>query len=609
MVEYLLLSLVSIIVLGVCGQWIAWRFRLPSILILLILGFVAGPITGLLVPDELFGSLLFPVVSLSVGIILFESGLSLQIEELRESGRPIRNLVTVGVLVTWIGSAAAAYFLAGLNLPLSFLVGALIVVTGPTVIVPLLRHIRPKGRIGNIARWEGIIVDPIGAILSVLVLETILFLQATGGKNEAIGSAVLHVVEGLLLTALVSVALAFVGTGLLVFVFYRRHVPDFLQNAVVLMVVSAAFGLSNFLQPESGLVTTTLMGAMMANQNYVSVRQISEFKEDLQVLLIGGLFIILSARLDLGALQHITAGTLLFLAALLLVVRPAAVYLASIGTDLDWKEQTFLACLAPRGIVAASVVSLFSFRLSDVFPNQAAALVPIVFLVIVGTVALYGLSALPLARYLGLADPDPQGVFILGAHSWARTIAEHLQRAGVHVLLVDSEAEHIEQARELDLPAQQVDVLDERAIDEISFSGLGYLVTLTSSSKVNALAALHFYEIFDSTTIYQLSITQEGEEPERRLPSHMRGHPLFGNEVTYASLTDELAAGGRIESISFSEATTQVNGQSMIPEEATPLFLVHENGDLFVYSDQLPPTPKPGDTLIAVVGDATDTEP
>lgn len=609
MLEYLLVALVSIIVLGVCAQWVAWRFRLPSILILLLLGFVAGPVTGLLSPDELFGPLLFPVVSLSVGIILFEGGLSLQLVELREAGRPVRNLMTVGILVTWVGAALAAHFLAGLNGPLSVLVGALIVVTGPTVIVPLLRHIRPPGRIGAVAKWEGIVTDPIGAILSVLVLETILFLHAAeGGGNGSLGYAILQAVEGLVMIILISLGVALIGTGMLVFVFYRRHVPDFLQNAVVLMVVSAAFALSNLLQAESGLLAVTLMGVMMANQDYVPVRRISEFKEDLQVLLIGGLFILLSARLKMGDLQYITTGTLLFLAALVVIVRPLAIVVSSIGTRLDWKEQAFLAWMAPRGIVAAAVISLFSFRLSDVFPDQAGALVPIVFLVIVGTVAIYGLSALPLARSLELADPDPQGVLIIGAQPWAITIAEKLQAAGINVLLVDVEEEHVEQARQHNLPAQQVDVLDERAIDEISFDGLGRLLTLTSSKKVNALAALHFYEIFDSTNIYQLSISRNGDQTVRRLPKHLRGHPLFGEDVTYATITDRLEAGATIRSVTFSDTPLQGGTNQPFTSQAIPLFLVRSSGGLYVYSDQTAPLPKTGDTLIALVDGATYTE-
>lgn len=604
MLEHLLVALVSIIVLGICAQWIAWRFRLPSILILLALGFVAGPITGFIAPDQLFGSLLFPVVSLSVSIILFEGGLSLRLEELSEVGRSVRNLVTIGVLVTWAGTSVLAYYLIGLNLALSILIGSLLVVTGPTVIVPLLRHIRPVGRIGAVTKWEGIVVDPIGAILSVLVLEMILFLHKSGapGIEEAgIWPAVFKGLEGLFLTTAISSVVALIGAGVLVLMFQRRHVPDHLQNPVVLMVVSAAFALANLFQEESGLMAVTLMGILMANQDFVPVRRIVEFKEDLRVLLIGGLFIVLSARLQPEDLQYISAGALLFLLLLMFAVRPAAVFLSSLGTNLNWREKVFLSWMAPRGIVAAAVVSVFGFDLQEVYPEQVGALVPVVFLVIVGTVTIYGLSALPLARWLGLADPDPQGVLFIGAEPWVQKMAEQLQAVGIKVFLIDAEGQHIAQAQQRGLPAQQVDVLAEGAIEKINYDGIGHLLAVTSGEKVNSLAALHFYEIFDSANIYQLSVGNSATESQERLPKHLRGHPLFEEGVTYTELVKRLEDGHEIVSVTFSDEYSYDDLKHRYTNNIVPLFLVRNRQRLYIYSDKSAPAPKAGETMIALV--------
>ena len=257
MTEHILIGIVSVIVLGIGAQWLAWRIRVPSILLLLIFGFVAGPVTGLLPPASLQGDWLFAFVSLSIGIILFEGGLSLRISELREVGKAVLNLITIGVLVTWALAGLAAYFVAGFNVGLSIQIGAILTVTGPTVVIPLLRHVRPTGRVGAIAKWEGITVDPVGAILAVLVLETILVLNQTPtavGEASSFGNAVLHAVEGLLLTISISVGISVIGAAFLILVLYRRLVPDYLQSSVALMTVVGTFALSNVLQEESGLL-------------------------------------------------------------------------------------------------------------------------------------------------------------------------------------------------------------------------------------------------------------------------------------------------------------------------------------------------------------------
>jgi NhaP-type Na+/H+ or K+/H+ antiporter len=300
MVEHILLSLASIIVLGIGAEWLAWRLRLPSILLLLIFGIVVGPVTGFLNPDALFGDLLLPVVSIAVAIILFEGGLNLRISELRQVGGVVRNLITIGVLVTWLIGAGAAHFLLGLNFALALLLGAILVVSGPTVIMPLLRHLRPSGQVGSILKWEGIVIDPIGAILAVLVFEAIL----AGGFREAAAVTVI----GLLKTILIGGGIGMLGAMIMVLLLRRFWIPDFLHGAVSLTLVIAVFAGSNLLQTDSGLLAATVMGIYLANQRTVSVRHIVRFKENLRVLLISGLFILLAARLQvshLGLLRRI----------------------------------------------------------------------------------------------------------------------------------------------------------------------------------------------------------------------------------------------------------------------------------------------------------------
>ncbi len=277
MSQHILIALASIVTLGIAAVWLAWRIHLPSILLLLIFGFVAGPITGFLDPDAIFGELLFPIVSISVAIILFEGGMSLRLQELGGIGRVVRNLVTVGALLTWVLGAAAAHYIIGLDLQLAVLLGAILVVTGPTVIVPLLRHVRPVHQIGSTLKWEGILIDPIGAVLAVLVFEALL-----AGEVDAAATAV---ALALLKTIAIVGVLAALGAGLLVLLMHRQWVPEFLESPLALMVVVASFAVSNILQPESGLLTATLMGVAVANQKVVGIGHILEFKENLRVLL------------------------------------------------------------------------------------------------------------------------------------------------------------------------------------------------------------------------------------------------------------------------------------------------------------------------------------
>jgi NhaP-type Na+/H+ or K+/H+ antiporter len=619
--ESILLDITTVVVLGIGAQWLAWRVRLPSILLLLLGGFLAGPVLGILDPQALQGDWVFAFVSVSIGIILFEGGLSLRLSELQAVGSAVRNLITVGVLVTWAGAAVAAYYFLDFNISLSVLTGAILTVTGPTVVVPLLRHVRPKGRVSTVAKWEGITIDPVGAILAVLVLETLLLLNEPASAQHmqaGLTAAAEEVVRGLLLEIVVALGVGVAGFFALVGILSRRLVPDFLRNPVTLMIVVAAFVVSNELQHESGLLTTTLMGIALANQPYASVQRIVEFKENLQVLLIGSLFIILSARLEMSALQYIDWRTLAFLGILIILVRPAAVFLSSLGTKLEWEEKIFLSWLAPRGIVAAAVASLFAFQLRDVYPQQIDALVPIVFLVIVGTVAVYGLTAAPLARWLDLAEPNPKGVLFVGASDWVRTVARFVQDLGHRVLLVDSNAEHVRKATEEGLPAHRGNALSESILDEIDLSGIGRLLITIPNDEVGSLTALHFSEVFETTDIYQLGAQQESRSPTAgEMPRHLRGRPLFGEHTSFPLLEDHVERGDELkvfrvsadfpsderkEFYTYDDLQEQYENLSIIP-----LFVLRGD-DLIIVSEMSQFSLRTEDRLIALVGPVRERE-
>ncbi len=607
----LLIGLASVLVLGMGAQWLAWRLRLPSILLLLIFGFISGPLTGFLDPDALLGDLLFPIVSISVGVILFEGGLSLRLDELKEVGRVVRNLISIGVLVTWALTTVAAYMLLDFRLSVSLILGSILVVTGPTVIIPLLRHIRPTGRVGTIAKWEGIMNDPIGAILAVLMLEGIILVQetVTPGVPMPMTQVIAPVAQGLLHVFFISLGVSFFGTVMLILLLHKRLLPDYLQNSVALMVVVGCYALSNYFQHESGLLTTTLMGIALANQRTVAIQRIIEFKEDLRVLIIGALFILLSARIKLTDFDYINWNSLWFLLALILVIRPLAVLISSLGTRCSWKEQVFLSMLAPRGIVAASVTALFSFRLATFYPQDASGMVPLIFLVIIGTVTVYSLGITPIARWLGLAQPNPQGVLFIGAHPWAQTIAKTLSAFKFDVLMIDSNTKNIIQARQKGLRAEQANALLEQTLDRLNLGGIGRVLILTPNDEVNSLAALHFSEIFDSTEIYQLATRQEKSARESEsLPKHLRGHTLFSNEMTYLTLCERFEKGDQIQAFELNDTFTLKDVRELTEDqETTDLFMIRQGGTLSVMTNESGiPAPQNGDTLLILVENKVD---
>ncbi len=594
MTEHLLIAVASIITLGIAAEWLAWRIHLPSILLLLIFGFIAGPFTGFLDPDALLGQVLFPVVSISVAIILFEGGLSLRRQELQEVGRLVRNLVSLGALITWFMSAAAAHILLGLEIGLAALLGAILVVTGPTVIVPLLRHVRPVARVASTLKWEGILIDPVGAVLAVLVFQVLL----ASGAREA--TEVVALV--LLKTVAIAGVLAALGAGLLVVLLRYQWVPDFLESPLALMIVVAAFAASNVSQPESGLLTATLMGVALANQSAVDVSHIVEFKENLRVLLISSLFILLAARLEMSDLSEIGVPQLGFLAVLVLVVRPAAVGLSALGSGLGWRERAMIVWIAPRGIVAAAVASIFALQLEELGYAGAQQLVSLTFLVIIGTVAIYGLSAAPLARLLGVSQTDPQGVLFVGAHPWAREIAAALKDEGIAIRLADTNYANIAAARMNGLPTYYGNVLTEGALDAIELEGIGRLIALTSNDEVNSLTAINFSEVFGDDAVFQLPPESSATASMAVAPRRLRGRFLFHEGATYWQVTARIDSGAVVKSTNLTEEFDYETFKELYGD-VIPLFFIDEGGNLTVFTKRDPPEPRPGHRLIAIVNE------
>lgn len=586
-----LLMLAAIMVLGAVAQWLGWLLRLPSILLLLLFGFLAGPIAGIVRPDALLGDLLLPFVSLSVALILFEGGLTLNLTELRHVGRVVLMLVTVGALTTWLLAAAAAYWLIGLDFGLAVLLGAILTVTGPTVVLPLLRHIRPTGMVNATLKWEGIVIDPIGAVLAVIAFEVV-----TEGRLEG---ALWHGAWIAARTIGLGGAIGLAGAGLLAIAIRRFWIPDHLHTLVASMLVVAVFTGSNVLLHESGLMAVTVMGIALANQRLADVRHILEFKENLRVFLLSTVFVLLSARLSLNDLATVGVGTLAFLAALLLIVRPASVLVSSIGCGLRWSERAFLSWMAPRGIVAAAVTSVFALALEDRGYTQARLLVPIVFSTIVGTVLVYGLTGGVAARLLGLADSNPQGLLLVGAGPFARELAKAVKSLGFRVLLVDTNRENIVAARMAGLNTYFGSVLAEDTLERLDLAGIGRLLALTSNDEVNTLATQRFAHVFGRAGLFQLP--PKGSESGRsKISSQFHGRLLFRNDATLATIDALIADRATIRTTRLTPEFDYQAFRARYGVAALPLLVIGDGARLSVVAADEKPERRTGQTIVSL---------
>jgi len=639
-----MIYLICVPVLGISAQWLAWRLRLPSILLLLGFGILLGQAitpTGVIknlpridnarkqadshieqpnkemlpAVDEHgnpykseqahplhegaidVNALLLPLVSFCVAIILFEGGLTLRFSELKEAGSATIRLCTLGAGVTWILSTIAVYSIAGFaNWELSALVGAFMVVTGPTVVIPLLRHIHPSKKMGSIAKWEGIIIDPIGAVLAVLVFEFI--------RNYGQGGSLWSVILALLVTIVTGLVIAY-GSSKLLLLFTRKYwIPDYLHGVVFLAVALGTFGTSNLIQPESGLLTVTVLGILLVNQKEVSIHHIIEFKEHLGVFLISSLFIVLGSNFDLSQISEVGWQGLGFLAVMIIIVRPASVFISTIRSDLSFKEKIFLSFLAPRGIVAAAVASVFALELGHVGSMDQALvdkIVPLTFILIVGTVAVYGLGAAPLARLLGLSETNPQGILFAGADQWVRDLAVALQQTGHNVLMLDTSFNNWSQCRMVGIPAECASVLSDYVQEELDLSGIGRVMAVTPNDEVNALTMQEFSSIFGRQNIYRMPPWDYKKGRRSSEGGHAAGRWICHPQVTHNLMRRQVRDGGTFKVTRISDEFTYEQFIERNGANCILFFTVDASNNLLINTVENPLKVKAGDTIVSFV--------
>jgi NhaP-type Na+/H+ or K+/H+ antiporter len=534
-----------LVIVAVGATWLAGRLRIPSILFLMGIGLIVGPGFNLIDPDALFGEALTPAVSLAVGIILFEGGLGLRLREIEGQQRVIWLLVSVGVVITWMVGTAAAIVFTDLSVGAAFLLGSILVVSGPTVVGPILRSVRPSRSVASILKWESIFIDGIGAMVAVLTFDAVLVGLAGESALSITFEVFLFIVVGIAAGSL---------TALFAIAALRRHlVPEHLLSLFGIAAALVAFTASNAVIRDSGLIATTVLGLILANHRRIRTEQIIRFSEVVRVLLIGVLFIVLTARLTRDDLSTIGLGVVGLVAALVLIGRPLAVAVSTWRSDLSLDARRFLAGVAPRGIVAASVASVFALELEHAGYGGADGLVPLTFAVIMATVVIYGLGAGPLAKYLGLAQSKQQGVLIVGAGLVEYSIAGALHRSGIPVVMATTNRADEYRARMDGLDTFYGNILNDDVDLELELTGIGRLLALTPNDEVNTLACHQFADLFGGSETYQLA---EGAQPPGIEVSRLGGRPLFASDLDYDRLHDELETGASVRRTNLTDTFT-----------------------------------------------------
>ncbi|NNC73827.1 MAG: sodium:proton antiporter [Sphingomonadaceae bacterium] len=600
--------MVKIAVIGVAGvgaQWIAWRTGRPAIALMLIMGVLVGPVSslipldmfrgGLINPERDFGALMEPIIKLAVAVILFEGGLSLNFRELRHAGWAVMRIVVIGVPVGWLLGTLACHYGAGLSWEVSALFGGILVVTGPTVIGPMLRSLRVGSRVSNILKWEGIVNDPIGALLAVFIFAYITY----EGASSNIAAISFDVLGSTFVAALLGAAL---GWGVTWF-FPRGYVPEYLKAPTLLILVIGGFVLADIIQHETGLVTVTIMGVVMANRPMFSSHALRRFKEDLAVLLISGVFIMLSATLDyevITSFQTTSADPIEgiirfagFLLLLLFVVRPLTILISLMFSSVPWNERLFIAWIAPRGIVAVAITGLFAIRMVDFGIEDAEALIPLSFGVVIATIFAHGFTAKWWASRLGIDKGAADGVLLVGANRWTIDFGELLKKLEIPVTVADPSQYALRAARKRELEIYRGDILDEVTQEHLDLGQFQELIAATDNDAYNALICDDLGPEMGYDSVSQIGADRDRESYQAR------GRVLMPSGPTIDDLLKCEDQDWEFTRTKITEKFGMDDLKRNLVEEAHLLCVLKADRRLLFYSTDARPVVEPGDVVVS----------
>lgn len=579
-----------ILAAGLASQWLAALLRLPGIVILIAAGIMLGPVTGIL-ELKTSSSELTELIGLGVAIILFEGGLDLRLGELKKAGRGVGRLVFFGVPITWALTAVAAHYVVGLSWAVSLVLGAILVVTGPTVIQPILRYARLNDESSSLLKWEGIVNDPIGVLLAVLTFQYF----------TIDGDGVAATLLGLGIAIVTALVLGGAGGWLVGRLYQRGGVPEHLKPPLLMVIVLLVYQASNQFQHEAGLLSVTLMGTVLGNTKLAGRDDLQRFKENLTVVLVAVLFIVITARLEFSQLELLDWRALALVALVMFVIRPAAVLLATIGAKMRQADRWLVAWIAPRGIVAAATAGLFGPAMREAGYADAGVLLPLVFAVIIATVLAHGLTLGAVGRRLGLAAPDDNGVLIVGASPWTLELARALKKLEIEVLMVDGVYQRLKDARMEGIDIYYGEILSEHAEHTLETHHLGHLLCATPNDFYNALVCNALGPEFGRHRSFQLPTSEAASKEERRLTTDQRGHLAFGEQGDYDWLQRKIEEGWTIRGRKLTGERSLESFTAALGEPGRdwlPIGAVSPGGRPRLYSAELPFEPEEGWTVL-----------
>jgi len=584
-----MLELAGIIILGILAQWVAWKLKIPAILPLILIGLLVGPIAAEFLSADntkwiepiwngkegLFpGESLFYFVSLAISIVLFEGGLTLKMSEIKNVGPVISKLITLGSIVTFFGAAVAAHYIFNLSWEISFLFSALIIVTGPTVITPILRNIPLKKDVSAVLKWEGILIDPIGALVAVLVFEFI----SVGGGGAFTKTALIEFGK----IVLFGTTFGFTFAHALNFAINKKWIPHYLLNVFALAAVLGVFVLSDNFAHESGLLAVVVMGMVLGNSNSPYLKELLYFKESLSVLLISILFILLAANINIDDLLLIyNWKTVILFAMVVFIIRPLGVFLSTYKSSLKFNEKLFISWVGPRGIVAAGIASLFGLKLAKNGVAGAEYITPLVFMIVLGTVLLNATTARLFAKLIGVFLIKSEGILIVGASKLSRLIAEYLAKNNRHVVLIDSNKSNIEKAKELGLEAIKEDIYSDTLTDNIELNDVGYLMALTGNIDINNYVIDRFKKQFGENGSFRLITPEEKNDTENN-----PAEGLFSHTDDFTKLNEIVRKFPQIHEINLNskEHYSQLIEVTEQDKDIVPIFTKNKVGVLEIIS-------------------------
>ncbi|MBV2360747.1 cation:proton antiporter [Thalassococcus sp. CAU 1522] len=564
--------------LGVGSQWLAWRLRMPAIVLMLAAGLLVGPVLGLFDPSEVFGDLVKPMVAIAVAIILFEGGLTLNFHTLSDAAKGVRRLVFIGGPLGWLVSSATLHYVAGLSWATSTVFGGILIVTGPTVIAPLLRQAKLQKRPAALLQWEAIVNDPVGALAAVLAFEVVVVLQTA----TSMGAAAYEIALGIGIATILGIA---AGWGLSR-AFREAWVPEYMKVPVLFVLLLAIFAVSDAVLHESGLLAVTIMGIWIANADLPSYTELRRFKEHATVLLVSGVFILLAANMSMQTLMSLDLRALLFVVAVILVARPLPVLLALAFSNVPWRERLLVAFTGPRGVVLVAVAGLFGERLVELGIADADRVAPLAFALVAATVVLHGFTLTPMARLLGLTASRKPGVLIVGGSRFAVAFAKALQKLELPVLIADPNGAHLRNAREEGIETYYGDVLSEAAEHRLEFMAYEKIVAATDNDAYNTLVATDLAPEFGRDNVFQVKRVRETSS-RHALPSTLGGRAI-GAGQTFFELNARLVEGDEFRTTRLTGEFTlaqwrEKNPQAVVVAELGP------NGNLrFLGPDDAP---------------------